>query len=534
MQAQKTKIPYAQTTYFSKLILDYISGADKLKPFYNTNHEIESFANAIENKAKQPVNRKLLVEVIEQQYKSGKCPLPVANCQLLLNENTFTVTSGHQLCLFTGPLYFIYKIITTINLAEELKKKYPSTNFVPVYWMASEDHDFAEVNHIHLFGKKVEWNPSTASGSIPVGKISTDGISQLIEEIKPILGESENAKRLIGLFDKAYNSSKNLAEATRLLVNDLFGDYGLVILDSDNKELKKEFSEIMLEDLKNQSNHKIVNESIKQLEAQSYKAQVNPRGINCFYMTEKFRERIVLEEGKYKINNTNLVFSEAEIETELKNFPERFSPNVVLRPVYQEKILPNLAYIGGGGELAYWLEYKAMFEFHKIQFPALVLRNSVLWIDSVSKDKWQKFGFSETDYFSSVDGLIKDFMAKNRDEEISLKEEQEKLKILFSSISAKAQKSDATFKATAEAELQKALAALGNLENKMLKAEKQKQETSLNQIKKIKEKLFPQGELQERYDNFSTFYLKYGNEFIGSLKENLVPLDFEFTLISCT
>ncbi len=532
MESKKTALTYEQTTFFSKLILDYISGADHLKSFYTAAPEINSFSQAIENKTKQKINRKLLVNTIEQQYKAANCQEPTANCQLLLKETTFTVTTGHQLCLFTGPLYFIYKIISTINLAEELKKKYPANNFVPIYWMASEDHDFAEINHIHLFGKKTEWNPVNGATSMPVGKISTEGISLLIDELKPILGESENAKRLLDLFDKAYNNTNNLSNATRILVHELFGEYGLVILDADDKALKKEFSEIMLDDIKQQSNFALVNESIKKLEAAGYKSQVNPREINIFYMTETLRERIVFEGENYKINNTDLVFTESEIENELINFPERFSPNVVLRPVYQEKILPNLAYIGGGGELAYWLEYKSMFEFHKIQFPLLILRNSLLWADAASADKWQKFGFSVADYFSTVDELIKTFMAKNTNDEISLKGEQENLKIIFNSISAKAQKKDSTLMAPVEAELQKALAAISNLENKILKAEKQKQETSLNQIKKIKEKLFPQGELQERYETFSSFYLKYGTSFIANVKQNLDPLEFHFTQLT--
>ena len=534
MQIQKSKISYAQSNYFSKLILDYLAGKEELKEFYTSLPELDSFAKAIEAKSQETINRNLLVEVLEQQYKRGNCNLPSDSIQLLKSENTFTVTTGHQLCLFTGPLYFLYKIITSINLAEELKKKYKQYNFVPLYWMASEDHDFAEINHIHLFGKKLSCSTEPSENSIAVGKISTQQVDSMLSELKTVLGESENAKQLIALYEKAYKSSQNLADATRLLVHELFKSYGLVILDADDTRLKKEFASILLDDIKNQSNFKLVNESISKLEALGYKAQVNPRAINCFYMTDKIRERIVFEQGMYKVNNTELSFTEAEIETEFKNHTERFSPNVVLRPLYQEKILPNLAYIGGGGELAYWLEYKSMFDFHRLQFPLLVLRNSVLFADTASAEKWKKFSFTEQEYFSPTEELIKVFIAKNSSEDISLKEEQEKLKTVFSTVIAKAHRLDATLKAPAEAELQKALAALSNLENKMLKAEKQKQETSLNQIKKIKEKLFPENELQERYDNFSGFYLKYGNDFIAALKENLAPLDFNFTLLTAS
>jgi bacillithiol biosynthesis cysteine-adding enzyme BshC len=532
MKVQKTKIPFSQTNYFSNQIVDYISGAEQLKPFYITDFSIDSFADAIALKSKQKMNRNLLVEVLQEQYNKANCEAPKHNLELLKSDSTFTVTTGHQLCLLTGPLYFIYKIITTINLAEELKQKYPSLNFVPVYWMASEDHDFAEVNHIHLFGKKMEWNNLPETGSIPVGKLPTKSLLPLLDELKTVLGDSENAKFLIDLFNKAYVGSENLALATRLLVNELFSEYGLVIIDADDKTLKTEFSKFLLHDIKERSNGNLVKDSLSKLENLGYKAQVNPREINSFYMRDAYRERLVFEDGKYLVTNTNLVFSEAEIEEELKNFPERFSPNVVLRPLYQEVILPNLAYIGGGGELAYWLEYKTMFDSNSVLFPILVLRNSVLLIDGPSMEKWKKFGFEETNYFDSVEHLVKNFIAQHTDGDLTLAEEKQSLRELFELISIKAQKHDSTLKASTEAELQKALAALTNLENKILKAEKLKQEISLNQVKKIKEKLFPEGQLQERHANFISFYLKFGSDFIPTLKANLKPLEAEFVLLT--
>ena len=152
---QTQKISLEQTGHFSKLFLDYVNQDKNLSSFYKYAPSIDSFSQSIKDISSQKFNRKLLVEVFTEQYvKTSNCQLPTANYQLLLNENTFTVCTGHQLCLFTGPLYFIYKIISTINLAEQLKKKFPANNFVPVYWMASEDHDFEEVNHVNLFGKK--------------------------------------------------------------------------------------------------------------------------------------------------------------------------------------------------------------------------------------------------------------------------------------------------------------------------------------------------------------------------------------------
>ena len=233
------EISYQETNKFSKLALDYLSEDEKLKPFINHFPTLENFEKQITEKKNNPVNREVLVEVLSQQNniislsaKSQK------NIESLLNKNTFTVTSGHQLCLFTGPLYFMYKVISTINLAESLQAQYPKNDFVPVFWMATEDHDFQEVNHINLFGNKIEWD-SKQSGA--VGRMSLGGFGSVLTELKLVLGTSENAKKLISIFEKAYLKHDNLADATRYLVNELFGEYGLVILDGNDKKLKQQF-----------------------------------------------------------------------------------------------------------------------------------------------------------------------------------------------------------------------------------------------------------------------------------------------------
>jgi len=359
-------ISLEKTGHFSKLFLDYVNQDKKLSLFYKYSPDINSFEQAIKDISSQKFNRKLLVDVITEQYaKTSNCQLPTANCQLLLKDDTYTVCTGHQLCLFTGPLYFIYKIISTINLAEELKKKYSTYNFVPVYWMASEDHDFDEVNHINLFGKKIEWKRKPGG---PVGKFSTAGIGEVISELKSVLGDSKNASELISLFENAYVNHSDYASATRYLIHELFGKYGLVILDADDNRLKNEFREIIRDDIFNHSNFKLVNETIAQLKNNGYDSQVTPKEINFFLLSKKFRGWIDSEKIKSEPE---------EWKKKLVEKTERFSPSVVTRPLYQQKILPNLAYVGGPAEISYWLEYKAMFDHHKIFFPVLMPRNFV-------------------------------------------------------------------------------------------------------------------------------------------------------------
>jgi len=527
MGFKKQIIPFEETKQFSKLFLNYINGEPQLRSFYSYTPEIASFKQAIADKRKEDTNRQLLVKVLKEQYEKAKLDLPLS-VESLTQENTFTVCTGHQLCLFTGPLYFIFKIISTINLADELKKQYPENNFVPIYWMASEDHDFQEIASIHLFGKTIEWKNQTGGA---VGRLNTASLQNVIDELKQLLGESENAKDLIQLFSDAYINHSNVAEATLYIVNQLFSQYGLVILNADDYLLKNELGKILKDDIFNNTNHKLVSASIAELEKTGIKPQVTPREINVFYMKEHIRERIEKEGNTYKVLNTDITFTKNELDEEIDLQCDRFSPNVVLRPLYQQKILPNIAYVGGPGEIAYWLEYKAMFDYHKINFPILIPRNFALISDEKTEQQIQKLGISKTDLFKDIDVLIKEFVSKNASAVISLKEQEDKLTVIFRELAEKVSAVDTTLKATVEAELQKTLGSLKNMEHKLLKSEKQKQETNINQIKKLKNKFLPEGILQERYDNFAPYYLKSGKNWIADLKEAFNPFEFKVLIL---
>jgi bacillithiol biosynthesis cysteine-adding enzyme BshC len=305
-----------------------------------------------------------------------------------------------------------------------------------------------------------------------------------------------------------------------------------VLLDGNDSRLKKEFSEIIKDDIFNNTNYKLVNQTISELEKEGVKAQVNPREINCFYMTDNLRERIVFVDLKYKVQNTRIEFTKDELLTELKNNPEHFSPNVVLRPVYQQMILPNLAYVGGPAEIVYWFEYKRMFNYYKINFPVLIPRNFAMLTDEKYNQQIQKLGFTISDIFKNTDVLIKELVNKNASSELSMKIQEEKLSDLFNEISAKATAIDSTLKGNVEAEFQKALNAIKSIESKLLRAEKQKQETNINQLRKLKDKFFPEGALQERYENFAPYYLKSGKQLIADLKEQFNPLEFEMMILT--
>jgi bacillithiol synthase len=500
MQLHKTHIPFEKSKHFNKLFLDYTSG--KLKEFSAFESTLKGIKNFAEKNKYDSLDRNLLVAELQKQNANLKLSESTKkNIEQLKNKNSFTITTGHQLCLATGPLYFIYKIISVINLCGALNKKYSENYFVPVYWMASEDHDFEEINHVNLFNKKFTWSTNQKGR---VGEFSLENIDSFLQEIKNVLGENENAASILQLLKTAY-SQKNLADATRVLVNELFGKYGIVILDGNSKTLKQQFIPEIKKDIFENLAFKSVNKSIEQLKQKGYEAQVSPREINSFYTDKNLRERIVLENSKYKVLNTDLEFSQTELENKIEKETEKFSPNVVLRPMYQQKIIPNAAYVGGPGEIAYWLQYKTMFEEFNIAFPVLILRNFVLYIEKGLKQRIEKLNLKTEDFFADKEKLIKSYVLQQQP--FDLEKEKEALKKVFEETKKNISRVDKTLEAAADAELQKNLKSLEALEQKAIRSIKQKNEQTLNQIEVIYGKLFPNNIPQERVENFLRFYL---------------------------
>lgn len=524
-----TSIPFRETNYFSSLICDYLDEHPDLQPFYNRFPNIGNFAAQIEEKQFPKVNRTVLVDVIKKQYSAlTTSSITAKNIKLLEQENTFTITTGHQLNLFTGPLYFLYKILSTVNLCEELAEKHPEHNFVPVYWMATEDHDFEEINYFNFKGSKIEW--SRAFGGA-VGELSTEGLQDVFEVFSEKLGPGKNAAYLRELFEESYVAHSNLADATRYLANELFGAYGLVIVDANDKELKKRFVPYVQKELVEQTSFKAVSKTIAEF-PKDYKIQVNPREINLFYSVEGVRERIVFEDDIYKVINTSIFWSKSELLKEVNDFPERFSPNVILRPLYQEVILPNLCYIGGGGELAYWIELKAMFDAFEMVFPMLLLRNSALVITERQNGIVTKLNLSLQELFLKQQDLLALKTKKLSSLDIDFTKQKNFLKEQFKELYGMAEQTDQSFVGAVSAQEKKQLKGLENLEKRLLKAEKRQLNTKLLAYEHIQNELFPKQSLQERQMNFSELYFEYGAELIPMFKSALKPLKGEFLAIS--
>jgi bacillithiol biosynthesis cysteine-adding enzyme BshC len=528
MDCIATRIPYRQTNLFSKIIVDYLDRSEALKSFYSIPPSLQGIQKAIQNRQGFP-NRKVLAQELQKQYANGATSRVSQNIQALLSENTFTITTAHQPNIFTGPLYIIYKALHAIKLAEYCKVSLPQYNFVPVYYMGSEDADLDELGHIFVGGQKIEWK-TKQTGAVGRMKVDKEFI-RLIELVGGQLAVLAFGNEIISLMKKCYIEGTMIQDATFKLFDHLFGEFGLIVFIADNYNLKKLGAPIFEDDLFNETASGIVEKTANRLHEAGYKLQASARDTNLFYLKDAMRERIVRVKDKFITNESRLTFSEKEILQELSDHPERFSPNVILRGIYQETILPNLVYIGGGGELAYWLQLKDLFDNYKVPYPVLLLRDSFLIVEKKWSEKISKLGFTAEDFFLSEQELMNRVVARESSNEIKLNGNFTSAEKLYDSLKQQAGAVDATLAKHVDALKTQSIYRLQELEKKMIRAEKRKFSDHQRQIHSIKEKLFPDNGLQERFDNLMCYYAKWGKDFLREIYEHSLSLEEEFVVL---
>ncbi|ABG57973.1 bacillithiol biosynthesis cysteine-adding enzyme BshC [Cytophaga hutchinsonii] len=511
------KIGLQDSQQFSKLFIDYLAQQEHIQPLYTFYPDMAGLETAIEKRSKQPINRTVLVERLKAQYKD----LPVSekvqqNIERLASEHTFTITTGHQLCLGTGPLYLILKTLSCVKLCEALKTKHADNEFVPVFWMASEDHDAAEINHFYVFGKKYTWE-TTQTGA--VGRFTTTGISEVLETIKDIPAWLKDA----------YQSSVTLAEATRKVMHQLFAEYGVVVIDGDDAALKKEFTAVIEKELFEQPAVAVMNQTNRSIERHGYSIQVNPRDINLFYVKDSLRERIEKQGERFVVLHTDVSFSAGEIKKEVADHPERFSPNVVLRPLYESTILPDIAYVGGPGEIAYWLQLKEVFAVYNTFLPAIFPRMFSGVITKQQCVKLEKAHVTVAELFLSEFDLKQVVVSRSIQEEISIEAEAGKITAAFDTIASIAATVDGSLQSWAQAEKAKALKQLEDIEKKLRKAEERKHDDVIKSVLGIRDKILPNGKLQERQESVFTFLVNDA-QLIEKLYQSLDPCTFNIQM----
>jgi len=508
----------------------YQNHSYKLKDFISFEPDMEGLKKAIEGRRNaETINRELLVSVLKDQYKNVKSsPLQQKNIDSLLDNNTFTITTAHQPSILGGPAYYFYKIYSTINLCQQLTTLFPDQRFVPVFINGSEDHDFEEVKSVSLYGKTVEWNTSLKG---PVGRFTLGGIDKVIEEASNILGTSAKASQLKGVFLSALKNAKNYNEFVFRWLNEILQDFGVIILNMDEPNLKKAFVPTLKKEIFERKSIDLVCETQDKLATFGFRPQAFAREINVFYMQNGQRERIYFENDQYHINNTDIVFTSTELLSLLENTPENFSPNVVLRPLYQETILPNIAYIGGGGEIAYWLERKTQFEYFNVYFPTLIRRNSITLLNKSIQKNLEKLDIELSFLLKEEHEMVNSYIERASDTDFHLHTEIEHIQTIFESIAKKAEMIDPTLGPFTLGEGHKMLKSVEGIESRLKKSIKQKEETSINQLKNLRNKIFPDNGLQERKESIIPYLVSEDATFQQKLVELCNPLEKEFLFI---
>jgi len=380
------------------------------------------------------------------------------------------------------------------------------------------------LSHVYIGGKKIEWQHTSTGAS---GKWEVKSMLAAIEDLKSIQNIDAS---LVKLIEIGIHQAQTFGAFTQYLLNELFKDYGLVVLNQDSPKLKRAFASIIEDEVLNNRAKTVLQPTLDFLE-KNYKVQAKPRDINFFYLGENFRERIVETEqpGNYKVVNTDIEFDHNRIKNEIESTPERFSPNVIFRPIYQELILPNLVFLGGAGELSYWLQLKPLFNYYNIPYPILGLRSSAILTNESTFKKMGKLGLKVADFMFSEDEVVGNFVKQQAGDNLLLTEEMRLIDVVFEKIIQKASLIDNTLIQSTLTEKQKIIASMQNLEAKLLRAEKRKQETSVNQLKAVYSVIFPNQVFQERRENFATFY---STKFLHLLVQNLNPITHKVQVIN--
>jgi len=529
MSQSSMHIPFSSTDVFSKLITDYLEGKGTALDFVQYAPDVEGYKAAIEGRKKHPINRNLLFDVLTKQYANLPQEKAVNDqIALLKKDSTFVVTTAHQPNLFTGPLYFFYKIIHAIQLAASLKATFPEYDFVPVYYMGSEDADLDEVGAFNLDHKKCQW-VTKQTGAI--GRMEVDdALLLLLQQLENYWTVLPQGQKALEILKEAYQKGKTISEATLSFVHAFFGSKGLLVLQPDDAALKATFIPVMEKELLTAFSHEAIQPTIAAL-SKEYHVQSEGRSINLFYLKDNTRARIEKQGEQFIVVDTDIQFTEKEIIAQLHQHPERFSPNVILRGVYQETILPGVVFVGGGGELAYWMELKNVFQAVGAHYPLLQLRNSFLLMSHKQAEQWAAMQFEEQDLFKPILDLEIAYVKKHASQALDLQDQINHLTNLYTTIQNEVVKVDPTLGKHTENLAHQAKVKLLALEKKMVRAERRKQSVDIQRIHRIKKELFPQDNLQEREEHFSKWAGQYGLSWIDTIMEDSTGLESKFRII---
>lgn len=509
------------------LVQDYITQKESLKSYYGHFPDLKQISQQIALKQEQfsTAQRSVLTTYLRTQYPDPSA-LQQMHITQLAQPHTFTITTAHQPNVCTGYLYAIYKVAQVIKTAECLNAAYSDYHFVPLFFIGSEDHDTEELNHFYLHEKRFSWK-GYAEEQGAFGRRRTNRMTVLIADIMKAL-QAYPEKGVLQQYLDAMRGADTMGEAYFRLIDALFREEGLLCVLPDDKCLKKSFIPVFKADILERQSIQAMGPALTALGA-SYKIQATPRAINCFYLAgAQQRARISRKaEGAFVAEGAGLRWDAAQMRQAIETHPEDFSPNVFLRPLFQEMLLPNLMYVGGSGELSYWLELKALFDHYGVAFPMLQLRNSFVIIDEAyARSLYENNHFttvqilsSDADFFKRrIQPLVCDFAPQISRINADIQQRYQDLDVRLSEQQIHLSEH---LKALAAQQVKKGAA----LQKKIIRLQKSQHQTLLDRRQYIKERMFPQGIFQERRANIMPYIARYGQTFIPALTDLIRPFE---------
>ncbi|MDB4107515.1 bacillithiol biosynthesis cysteine-adding enzyme BshC, partial [Bacteroidia bacterium] len=359
------QVDRSETFFHSPFIADYYS--DKFDDLRTYKPQLSELGKAIEGKATfSTEKREILVNDFYRQYAESGINTESSevgtNIELLQRSDAFTITTGQQIHIGLGPLYVLYKIFDVLAICNEARELYPDKYFIPVFWMASEDHDLEEIQDVPLFGKNYHWETSQKG---PVGRMNPKGVSKIFNEIEEDFNLDNDQIEFVNICREAYSTSDNLSQSFRKILHHYFAHEGLIIMDADSVILKNSCQTVLTDELQSKNFASLQN-STERFESKGYKRQLIIRECNLFDLSSGDRLKVKSKQDK--------TASAVEGNESFYNL----SPNAALRPFYQEWILPNLVYVGGGSEVKYWMQLKGLFDNYSVPMPIIHLRTSCM------------------------------------------------------------------------------------------------------------------------------------------------------------
>jgi bacillithiol biosynthesis cysteine-adding enzyme BshC len=486
--------------------------------------------------ADRPADRTVLAEVLHSQNASwGAGEATRRNIETLRDPNSVAVVTGQQVGLFTGPLYTIYKTITTLKLADDLAEL-TGQPVVPVFWVEGEDHDFDEIagtqvlRHNELVDLRYSGHAEAdapADGNLgAVGRLPlTDQIGRVLEQLDAALPDSDFKAAVMEPVRAAYAAGTPLEDAFARLLTSLFDGSGLVLVNPDDRRLKALARPLFRREITDpETSSARVQQAGRRLAEAGYHVQVRTRATNLFLLDDTGRHPIDLrDDGRFELRTDGRTFSEADLLDRLADDPEAFSPNVVLRPLMQDRILPTAAYVAGPSEVSYFAQYRGVYEWAEMDMPMIHPRASVSLVESKVEKVLDKFDLSICRFGDPLDALFQEIVVREMEVDVDeiFQEAMQPIHESINDLKPHVVAVDRTLIKSAEATRASLIEAMNALKHKVVKAEKRQKDEVRAQLEKAHANLRPGGALQERTVNVLYFLNKYSRDLLDDLREVL-------------